>query len=167
MVAVFPVYHAIWSAFHFSRSIQTTNFPEHKIQTFDVSHSFHRHFLMNYANHQILYFIRYEKWCFWRDFKIKRKKMFVLNYHRFPLKTFMKETAINASFLEFKTMSNERETYLPVSCFPDKFRWISRSSPPEVFCKKGVTEGFAKFTGKHLCQSLFLIKLQAWGLQLY
>ena len=30
-----------------------------------------------------------------------------------------------------------------------------RSSNPEVFCKKGVLRNFAKFTGKHLCQSLF------------
>ena len=28
-----------------------------------------------------------------------------------------------------------------------------RSSRPEVFCKKGVLRTFAKFTGKHLCQS--------------
>ena len=32
--------------------------------------------------------------------------------------------------------------------------------------KVGVLENFAKFTGKHLCQSLFLIKLQTSGLQL-
>ena len=31
----------------------------------------------------------------------------------------------------------------------------NRSSLPEVFCKKGVLRNFAKFTGKHLCQSLF------------
>ena len=30
----------------------------------------------------------------------------------------------------------------------------TRSSHPEVFCKKGVLRNFAKFTGKHLCQSL-------------
>ena len=30
-----------------------------------------------------------------------------------------------------------------------------------MFCEKGVLSNFAKFTGKHLCQSLFLIKLQA------
>ena len=28
----------------------------------------------------------------------------------------------------------------------------------EVFCKKGVLRYFAKFTGKHLCQSLFFKK---------
>ena len=33
------------------------------------------------------------------------------------------------------------------------------SSRPEVFCKKGVIENFAKFTGKHLCQSLFFNKV--------
>ena len=30
----------------------------------------------------------------------------------------------------------------------------SRSSRPEVFCKKGVLRSFTKFTGKHLWQSL-------------
>ena len=34
-----------------------------------------------------------------------------------------------------------------------------RSSRPEVFCKKGVLKNFAKFTGKHLCQSLFFDKV--------
>ena len=29
------------------------------------------------------------------------------------------------------------------------------SSRPYVFCKKGVLKNFIKFTGKHLCQSLF------------
>ena len=36
---------------------------------------------------------------------------------------------------------------------------IHRSSHPDVFCKKGVLENFAKFTGKYLCQSLFLNKV--------
>ena len=34
-----------------------------------------------------------------------------------------------------------------------------RSSRPEVFCKKGVRRNFAKFLGKHLCQSLFFNKV--------
>ena len=34
-----------------------------------------------------------------------------------------------------------------------------RSSRPEVFCKKEVLENFEKFTGKHLCQSLFFNKV--------
>ena len=33
-----------------------------------------------------------------------------------------------------------------------------RSCPyPELFCKKGVLRYFEKFTGKHLCQSLFFL----------
>ena len=32
-------------------------------------------------------------------------------------------------------------------------------SHPEVFCEKGVLRNFAKFTGKHLCQSLFFNKV--------
>ena len=38
-----------------------------------------------------------------------------------------------------------------------------RSSSPKVFCKKRVLRNFAKFTGKHLYQSLFLNKVAGWG----
>ena len=34
-----------------------------------------------------------------------------------------------------------------------------RCSCPEVFCKKDVLINFAKFTGKHLCRSLFFNKV--------
>ena len=34
-----------------------------------------------------------------------------------------------------------------------------QKQPPEVFCKKGVLLNFAKFIGKHLCQSLFFNKV--------
>ena len=34
-----------------------------------------------------------------------------------------------------------------------------RRSRPEVFCKIGVLRKFAKFLGKHLCQSLFFNKV--------
>ena len=33
-----------------------------------------------------------------------------------------------------------------------------RSSHQDVSCKKDVLRNFAKFTGKHLCQSLFFNK---------
>ena len=36
---------------------------------------------------------------------------------------------------------------------------LYRSSRPEVFCKKGVLGNFTKFTGKHLCQSLYFNKV--------
>ena len=42
-------------------------------------------------------------------------------------------------------------------------RWLLlgaiRSSRPEVFCKKGVPRNFTKFTGTHLCHSLFFNKV--------
>ena len=37
---------------------------------------------------------------------------------------------------------------------------ISLYQSPEVFCKKSVLKNFANFKGKHLCWSLFLIKLR-------
>ena len=36
---------------------------------------------------------------------------------------------------------------------------LYRSSRPKVFCKKGVLRNFAKFTGKHLWQSLLFNKI--------
>ena len=38
-----------------------------------------------------------------------------------------------------------------------------RSSCPEVFCKIAALRNFAKFTGKHLCQSLFFNKVAGSG----
>ena len=35
----------------------------------------------------------------------------------------------------------------------------SGKQSPEVFCKEGVLRNFAKFTGKHLCQSFFFNKV--------
>ena len=46
------------------------------------------------------------------------------------------------------------------------FAIIFWSSRTQIFFKTGAIRNFAKCTGKHLCWSLFLIKLQA-GLQLY
>ena len=42
---------------------------------------------------------------------------------------------------------------------PKHWKSEFRSSCPEVFCKPGVLKNFAKFTGKHLCQSVSLITL--------
>ena len=38
-----------------------------------------------------------------------------------------------------------------------------RSSHRRCFVKKGVLKNLANFTGKYLCWSLFLIKLQTWS----
>ena len=55
-------------------------------------------------------------------------------------------------------ISNEEKEgwhYLKVKNYPHY-----RSSRPEVFCKRGVLRNFAKFTGKHLRQSLFFNKVE-------
>ena len=39
-----------------------------------------------------------------------------------------------------------------------------RISRPEMFCKKSVHRNFAKFTEKHLCQSLFFNKVTGLSL---
>ena len=47
------------------------------------------------------------------------------------------------------------------------FQTQGRSRRPEVFYEKGVLRNFAKFTGKHLCQSLFFNKVAGGRLQIY
>ena len=36
---------------------------------------------------------------------------------------------------------------------------LAKEQPPEVFFKKGILNNFEKFTGKHLCRSLFFNKV--------
>ena len=48
--------------------------------------------------------------------------------------------------------------YLPAASLSFNYL-IFRSSRPYVFCKNGVLRNFAKFTGKHLCQSLYFNKV--------
>ena len=82
---------------------------------------------------------------------------------------FLRVIRINIMFFLNKHIKNEwtykfyLQTDLIISGFlsdigvPD----VSQKQPPEVFYKKAVFKNFAIFTGKHLCWSLFLIKLQA------
>ena len=70
-----------------------------------------------------------------------------------------------------------RPTLLTTICFTstltDMFIYVKsfssniRSSHQRWSIKKGATKNFAKYTCKKMCRSLFLIKLQASGLQPY
>ena len=53
---------------------------------------------------------------------------------------------------------------MKISVFPIRIiqlyqKYISRSTRPDIFCKKGVLRNFTKFTVKHLCQCLFFNKV--------
>ena len=61
---------------------------------------------------------------------------------------------LSSSFILQRVISSPLTIYISSNC--------QRCS-----VKKGVLKNFAKFTGKHLCQSLFFIKVAALGLQLY
>ena len=63
---------------------------------------------------------------------------------------------------EFETIKIKSAIY--IECHFEIFVQKIRSSRQEVFCKKSVLGNFAKFTGKHLRQGLFLIKLHAQDL---
>ena len=66
-------------------------------------------------------------------------------------------TECHGMFIPFKSHLNSKQGSLIFLLFGS---WsLVRSSHPEVFCKKGVLRNFAKFTGKHLCQSLFFNKV--------
>ena len=60
--------------------------------------------------------------------------------------------------------------FLPNSfqkCRSSCLQMFFRSSHPEMFCKKAALRDFPKFTGKHLCQSLFITKVGGQGRQFY
>ena len=61
---------------------------------------------------------------------------------------------INAKFLRTLILKNICERLLVKISIS-----VTRSSRPEVFCKKGVLRNLAKFTAKHLCQSLLYNKV--------
>ena len=72
------------------------------------------------------------------------------------------ELFVIITFLDFHTW-----LVLAWTCwyeFTEKFMKTikCRSSRPEVVCKKSVLRNIAKFTGKHLCQSLFFNKVPAF-----
>ena len=52
--------------------------------------------------------------------------------------------------------------FVSVTYWESAYVSICRGSRPEVFCKKDVLRNFAKFTGKHLCQSVFFNKVAGW-----
>ena len=56
---------------------------------------------------------------------------------------------------------NNQETYycLPTQYKPPNYIHFTRSNYAKVFSEKGVLKKFAKFTGKHLCWSLFFNKV--------
>ena len=55
------------------------------------------------------------------------------------------------------------EVFIKISIFDFIIKTsLFRSSRSEVFCKKDVLKDFAKFTGKHLCESFFLKSLQLY-----
>ena len=58
-------------------------------------------------------------------------------------------------FCKKDVLRNSQENICARASFLIKFK----SSRPEAFCEKGVLRNFAKVTGKHLCQSLFLNKV--------
>ena len=78
----------------------------------------------------------------------KNAKRFVELFKNFA--SYIHTFSLTGNFENSRKKGNKREKKLTF-----------RSTPPEVFYKKGVLKNFAKFTGKHLCQSLFFNKVRA------
>ena len=68
---------------------------------------------------------------------------------------------VNKKIRGLNYMKNYREIVL------NALRFITRSNLLEVFYKNVVLKNFAKFTGKHLSQSLFFNQVASLTLQLY
>ena len=94
---------------------------------------------------------------------------------KFSIKDFFTftEEILNGTLHLLSNVSNLKSDAISVECFMKDLvlseatdRVVgNRSSRQEVFCNKDVLKNLTKFTGKHLCQSLFFNKVA--GLQLY
>ena len=78
----------------------------------------------------------------------------------FDIKVVSQRSIDNSHFFESKNLYKLQYTIHAYS--PDA---IAKSSRPDVFCEKGVLRNSAKFTGKHLCQSLFFNKVAGGALR--
>ena len=74
----------------------------------------------------------------------------------------LKGSFLDITMLFLCCLTGKEDGFFPItiaaSCFL-KSSLMFRSSHPEVFCSKGVLKHFAKFTGKHLCQSVVFNKV--------
>ena len=64
------------------------------------------------------------------------------------------------SFVLAKFQCHNKHWIQVIFATTKSIHFLNGSSRPEVLCKKGVLRNFTKFTGKHLCQSLYFLKLQ-------
>ena len=94
------------------------------------------------------------------------------------LKTYYQQVSLNIAYYQPVQVSLNNAMHclyrLKTGCILNvlEFFWTSylrfdRSNRLEVFSKKGVLRNFAKYTGKHLCQSLLIeacnfIKKELW-----
>ena len=89
------------------------------------------------------------------NFILKRlwHRCFPVNFVKFLRTAFLQNTSRRLLFcFHWTAICNGSLRNRPISDPIQK-------QPPEVFCKKGVLRNFAKFTGKHLCQSFFFNKV--------
>ena len=116
-----------------------------------------------------VYFVRRE---FFKIFVLSQCIVYWTSFQKTPTYTYQKTLFLTLLLLVFKIVESLKclfKYFISTKlCFHYGLtHFMSRSSHSEVFCKKGVLKNFAKSTGKHLCQSLFLNKVTNWGLQLY
>ena len=83
-----------------------------------------------------------------------------------PMKTKNLSSVLKTSLITSVNINQPNDTSTQVYLVAKSLCWkilgarlIDRSSRPEVFCKKGVFRIFTKFTGKHMCQSIFFNKV--------
>ena len=93
------------------------------------------------------------------NFSCRRSRgNFARRLKQYPIQLFLlANLSITIKSNQLVEKSTGRLSFLRNKYKQREYGTLHRSSCPEVFCKKGVPRNFAKFTGKHLCQILFLI----------
>ena len=112
------------------------------------------------------------KKCVLRPATLLKKRLrlwcFPVNFVKFLRTLFLQNTFggcfSNCKEVELKmNLHTSRIIFQNDSSYKCQFCTKLRSSCLEEFCIKGFLRNFAKFTGKHLCQSLFVNKVAGLG----
>ena len=102
--------------------------------------------------------VKTKVWISWKQKELLRwnKKLFFYHFKR----AFFEAKNIYMFFCKVRiwleSILTEKYMKLVLVCIDIKIYNKQKQSCREVFSKKGVLRNFSKFTGKHLCQNLFL-----------
>ena len=101
---------------------------------------------------------------YWKTKGFRRMKLIVIDTLRNSFDWLLEYHVHLQNEFRIKTVScpTDKLPHKQSEAFQETVSFANKSSRSQMFFKIGVLKNLANFTGKHLCLSIFLIKLKAW-----